>query len=361
MIGDLIHMMPSVAAALGDSSFDTTLDLPKAPRAVVLVIDGLGYEQLVNHYELAPYLSSLIADPLYAGVPSTTATSLTSLATGQSPGQHGLVGYTMRVPGTVQRINALTWDQDVDAVTWQPYSPVLAQIRDRGVSSVGINLAKFEGSGLTQCTQRGVDYVAADTPWDRTEAAVAFFDRVDRGLIYTYEPWLDNKGHGYGIDSDQWREALSGIDRDMRTLRDQLDDQTLLIITADHGMVDIAEDNRFDIDSVPQLRNHVVLIAGEARFRHIYTESGFEHDVADTWEEILGEKAMIKTREEVIGLNWFGEVRDEVRERIGDVVVAAVGDFAMFSSKDFPREMSMTGFHGSVSDAERRIPFLVDM
>lgn len=360
MIGDLTAVMPAIGSALGISKYESKINLPTTKKAVVMVVDGLGYDLLLEHYELAPYLSSLIADPLLVGVPSTTATSLTSLATGVAPGEHGLVGYTMRVPETGVRLNALSWDQRVEPSSWQPYRPVLAEVNDFGVQSVGINLSKFAGSGLTHCIARGVEFVGADTPWERTEATLAFLDNADQGLAYTYEPWLDNAGHGSGTDSRKWRETLRAIDADLRAFRDQLSSDTLLVITADHGMVDVPEENHVDIDAVPALREHVTLIAGEARFRHIYTRPEATEVVKATWQSVLGEMATVVTRDEAISLNWFGNVRDEVLERIGDVLAAANGTYAMFSSVDFPREMSMVGFHGSITDAERRIPFLVD-
>ena len=360
MIGDLSAVMPAIGSALGISKYESRIELPPTEKAVVMVVDGLGYDLLLEHYELAPYLCSLVADPLLVGVPSTTATSLTSLATGVPPGQHGLVGYTMRVPETGSRLNALSWDQQVDPESWQPYRPVLSEVNDFGVHSVGINLSKFAGSGLTQCISNGVRFVGADTPWERTEAALAFLDSTDRGVAYTYEPWLDNAGHGAGTDSKKWRETLRAIDSDLRAFRAQLSNDTLLVITADHGMVDVPEKDHFDIDAVPELRENVTLIAGEARFRHIYTRPNTAEQVKAVWQETLGEMATVLTRGEAIALNWFGDVRDEVLDRIGDVLAAANDTYALFSSVDFPREKSMVGFHGSITDTERRIPFLVD-
>ena len=57
--------------------------------------------------------------------------------------------------------------------------------------------------------------------------------------------------------------------------------------------------------------------------------------------------------------DWFGPVDPQVRGRIGDVLVAALGEFAVFSSREFPVETKMTGFHGSITEPELRIPVLV--
>jgi hypothetical protein len=105
------------------------------------------------------------------------------------------------------------------------------------------------------------------------------------------------------------------------------------------------------------LREDVVMVAGEARFRHIYTRSGAEQDVAARWRRLVGDRAIISTQDELDG--WFGPIAPEVRGRIGDVVVASLGDFAVFSSEDFAIEMKMHGFHGSVTEDELGIPLLI--
>jgi len=71
----------------------------------------------------------------------------------------------------------------------------------------------------------------------------------------------------------------------------------------------------------------------------------------------VGERAIVARREDLS--DWFGPIDPEVRGRIGDVVVASVGDFAVFSSADFPQEFMLRGFHGSVSEAELAIPLLI--
>ena len=99
------------------------------------------------------------------------------------------------------------------------------------------------------------------------------------------------------------------------------------------------------------------LLAGEARFRHLYTRAGAADEVAARWAEALGERAIVRTQAGIE--DWFGPIAAGVRPRIGDVVVAALGDFAVFSSKEFGIELKMTGFHGSITEAELRIPVLI--
>ncbi len=355
----LIHeVLTSVGAAVGDSSFEDVLGLPEAKRYVVLVIDGLGLQQLREHADIAPFLASLSnVEDVAAGVPSTTSVSLTSLGTGLRPGQHGMAGYTCRIPGTNRFLNTLAWDKSIDPVVWQPHRPVLGKLQDSGVVATVVNNPDFESSGLTRCGWRGVSFVGAQTAWERSAAvcdAVAFGDRA---VVYAYESKVDHTGHGHGVDSSQWRTALAEVDQDVRELREQLPADVVLLVTADHGMVDLPLEERFDLVDHVRLRDDVVLVAGEARFRHIHTASGAEKSVAARWRKKLGERAEVRRREDAE--EWFGPLDPLVRARFGDVVVAALGDFGVFDSATMAVELQLRGFHGSITEAERRIPVLL--
>lgn len=351
-------LLPSVAAALGVEGFENVLGLPEAPRYVVCLVDGLGLEQLRDHAELAPFLSGLTnIDDVVCGIPSTTATSLTSLGTGVRPGEHGVVGYTCRVPETGARLNSLKWDQPLDPAEWQPVPTILSRMLQGGVAASSVNQAKFADSGLTLCSQRGVPFHAVESTHERLDVVIDVIETDPRSMTYAYESRLDFTGHAKGCQSQAWRDMLTHIDAELAELRLELPEDCVLIVTADHGMIDLPADGRFDIDSEPALLDGVTLLAGEARFRHLYTRSGAADEVAARWRARFGGRVEVRTREEAE--EWFGPIRQEVRGRIGDVVVAALGDFALFSSEEFAIEMKMIGFHGSISEAELRIPVLI--
>ena len=178
-------------------------------------------------------------------------------------------------------------------------------------------------------------------------------------LTYLYDGDLDWTGHKYGVDSPQWRQQLAAIDAEAMQLREALPDEVRLVVVADHGMVDATSENRIDVDDHPVLRDGVVLLGGEARFRHLYCEDGAASSVAACWAEELGERAVVLAREAAIERGWFGAVAEQVLPRLGDVLVAARDDVGLFSSKDFGYEMSLVGLHGSLTPDEMLIPILV--
>lgn len=354
-----IHqILTSVGAAVGAEGFTDDLGLPEADRYVVLLVDGLGELLLRDHARQAPFLNGLDGiDGVVAGLPSTTSASLTSLGTGLEPGQHGMVGYTVRVPGTTQVLNTLDWKQPVDPLQWQPHRTVLERVAEAGVPTSVVNTARFEHSGLTRSSQRGVPFVGVANPWERLEAVCDQVEATGRAVVFTYESELDHTGHKHGCTSQQWRDVLEKIDGHVRDLRASLPSDTVLVVTADHGMVDLPDGGRIDLDANPALVEDVVVLAGEGRLRHVFTRSGAEREVAERWRAELDDSATVLLRDDTE--QWFGPIAPAVRDRIGDVVVLAQGDTALMSPRLFPVELTLKGFHGGPTDAERRIPVLV--
>ncbi|HET8602991.1 MAG TPA: nucleotide pyrophosphatase/phosphodiesterase family protein [Marmoricola sp.] len=358
-LGDVL---PAIATALGVRAGlpETALVLPPAPAYVVLLVDGLGHELVEQHPDDAPFLHSLLGEhePATAGVPSTTATSLTSLGTALTPGEHGLVGFTSRVPGTDHLLNALMWDKSVDPLEWQPNPTAFARLAAAGVHTTVVSKREFARSGLTLAGQRGADYVGADRVGERNVAVVsAATERPS--VTYVYDGDLDWTGHRYGVDSPQWRAQLAATDAACEQLREMLEPAIRLVVVADHGMVDSPFAGRIDVDDHPELCDGLVLLGGEARFRHLYCEAGAVDDVLATWSEVVGGRALVLTRDAAIGRGWFGPVVAAVRPRLGDVLVAARADFAVMSATAFPYEARLVGLHGSLTPREMRIPVLV--
>ena len=291
-------------------------------------------------------------------MPSTTATSLTSLGTGLSPGAHGLVGFTSRIPGTERLLNALMWDKAVDPVEWQPHPTAFSRLVTAGVAATVVNKRDFARSGLTMAAHRGAEFVGADRVGERIAAVVAA-SAVRPSLTYVYDADLDWTGHKFGVASTQWLQQLSMVDAEAEQMRETLPPHVRLLVLADHGMIDSPDEARVDVDEHLVLRDGVALLGGEARFRHLYCSRGAVEDVVATWRETLGDRAEVLTRDDAVLRGWFGTTDASVLPRIGDVLVACRGDAAIVSTADFPYEKTLVGLHGSLTPAEMLIPMLV--
>lgn len=356
----LADVVPAVASALGvpDHPSVNGLRLPDASSYVVFLVDGLGSELLRRYAHAAPFLSSLIELPATSGVPSTTAASLASLGTGLTPGEHGLVGFTARIPGTDRLINHLTWDKGVDPLEWQPHETAFERLMAHGVAVAAVNKREFAGSGLTLAAHRGAEFIGADKVGERLAAVLSAAGRSP-SLTYMYDGDLDWTGHKFGVASTAWLQQLAMIDATAEHLREVLPSSVRLVVVADHGMIDSPMESRVDVDEHRELRTGVQLIGGEARFRHLYCRPGAVADVLDTWRAHLGDRAVVLSRDEVAAAGWFGSISSSVAPRIGDVVVACTGDTAIVSTVDFAYENTLVGLHGSLTADEMLIPILI--
>jgi hypothetical protein len=356
----LADLSDSLLGSLGVPGAGNPLGLAPASRLCLLLVDGLGWELLRRHRSAAPFLAGLMETGcwLTAGFPSTTVTSLGSLGTARPPGQHGLLGYQVRVPETSLLLNALRWDKAVDPVAWQPGPTVFERCAAAGVQPIRVAAGAFRNSGLSVAAMRGADYRAADTLGALVARTASALADGRRALVMVYTGDLDATGHAWGCTSPAWRFQLAHVDRLAEQLALALPAGTTLYITADHGMVDIPESERFDADAVSDLRDGVALLAGEGRARHIYAEPGAAADVLARWKATLGDSAWVVSRDEAIEEGWFGSVARPAVARIGDVVAAMRGRSAVVATQAEPRESALVGMHGSLTPAEQRVPLL---
>lgn len=363
----LADVVPSVLSAMGAEGFDGPIPLPgDIAGACVLMIDGLGAELLAEYAADAPVLSALRSHPLQVGFPSTTAAGLAAIGTGRRSGEHGLVGYCFRLPGT-GLINALRWRphpwgddlrESAPPEQVQPMPTTFERAASAGIAVSVISGAEFTGSGLTRAVLRGGRYVGVQSLGDL--AASVREAVVGRGFCYGYHGELDLLGHLYGPGSDAWRMQLRQVDRLVESIVSGLPSGGLLAVVADHGMVAVESPEIVDIDDCEALRDGVQDIGGEARARHVYVADGAADSVLAAWRETLADRAWVVSREQAIAAGWFGDrVSDEAHTRIGDVVAAARRSAAMVRRTVEPLESSLIGHHGSLTSAEQRVPLLL--
>ena len=366
--GSLADVLPSALAVLGVPGavdlLGLTPSLAGVRRIAVLLVDGLGWYQIPTAARYAPTLAGLTATvgrPLTSGFPSTTPTSLVSLGTGVAPGAHGVLGFTVRVPGTERVLNHIEWDGDPEPLRWQPVRTQWERARAAGVAVTVVSRPEYAGSGLTLAANRGGDYRGA-AGVDALAATMLAALAAGAGptLVSGYHPDLDRHGHLTGVDSVPWRIAAAEVDALLARLVDGLPPDAALLVTADHGQLDVPAAHRFDLDTDPRLRDGVRVVAGEPRVRYLHVAPGAVDDVVAAWSAVLGPAARVRTREEAVADGRFGPVPEEHLRRIGDVVVTCRGTYAVLATRSEPPAVSrLVAYHGADTAAEMTIPLLV--
>ena len=361
----LADVLPSCLAAIGGEA--NRLGLPPADKSVVLLADGLGAAALKASAGHARTMAPLLTPGATAstGFPSTTAAALASLTTGEAPGVHGLVGYSVLDPAHDRVVNQLTgWDDRLDPETWQRSRTVFERAADAEVPSFAVGVERYRHTGFTRAVLRGAEYRAADSIEERLAEARRILDSTDRALVYVYVPELDKAAHKHGWQSGAWTDRLEELDASVRSFAGTLGSREGLLLTADHGIVDVAPHNHVLIDTDPALLDGIRHIAGEPRCLQLHFEPDATTELRDAvtarWRESESARSWVATRAEAIAEGWFGSsVHPEVAPRIGDILVAARKSLAYYDGRDESGSgRRMVGQHGSMSHDETVVPLL---
>jgi hypothetical protein len=348
------------------------LSLPTVSGAVVALADGLGAAALrasAGHARtLAPLLgqsaTSTNTSTIDAGFPTTTASAIARFTTGVESGRNGMVGYSVLDPAGDHIINQLTGWTGLNPEEWQPAPTLFEKATSQGIVASTIGPARYRDTGFTRAVLRGANYLAAETIADRVETALALLaNRGQKNLIYLYLPELDKIGHSRGSQSTQWTTQLEAIDTAIREFSIRLGKNDGLLLTADHGVLDVPARSHVLFDRTPELIDGIRFVAGEPRCLQLHFEkdasAALRDRVTQVWRSLEGERSWIATREEAITAGWFGTVLPEVAPRIGDLLIAARKNIAYYDSRaSTSRARAMVGQHGSWSPSELQVPLL---
>ena len=356
--------MPSIFSSLGLLTAHDSIGCGESPigREILFLVDGLGLDVLSEYADTAPTLSAMKAHgSITTSFPSTTATSLATLTTGQMPGAHGMMGYTVQVPRSGGRIlNTLKWDERVDPVMWQPVPTLFERATDAGITTTHVAAKRYENTGFTRAVFRGAHYKGANIASDLVAETVAALQKTP-SFVYLYVNDLDSAGHSDGVGSDKWLAALKSVDDLAHALIQKVPRGTRLWLTADHGMINVEEKVVMGLDN--DLLTDIAVIAGEPRMRHLYLSSdsaSAENEVISLWESALGARVTMHTRQSAISAGLFGaQVSRDAAERAGDVIAIAQGNLVLLDPARADKEGAMIGHHGGDSVVETSVPLLV--
>ncbi|QIM18484.1 alkaline phosphatase family protein [Leucobacter coleopterorum] len=335
-------------------------NLPQIRSLVMVVVDGLGYANLKARFGHAPTLARLPQRRIETVTPSTTGAALTTITTGRLPGAHGLVGYRIRHPqlGIVSTLKE--WNGIEDRRSWQLATPLFAAVRDLGARPVAIGRPAHAEGGLTEAILTGADYQAGQHIEDRFAVTSTLVRGQDPVVVYLYIDELDKAAHDQGWQSGAWVRRLEQFDSALDGFMRGLPSGVGVVITADHGIVDVEPHQQILLDSDPERFKDVTEVGGEPRFRSLYLREGTDpKSVARQFQETERGRAWVATRDEAIASGAFGSVATGVADRLGDVIIAARKQVAYYCSHDDPRARAMVGQHGSLSEDERGVPLIL--
>ncbi|WP_082684244.1 alkaline phosphatase family protein [Lentibacillus amyloliquefaciens] len=246
--------------------------------------------------------------------------------------------------------------------------PAVSQyLKDKGVHSTSITDKNFKGSLLSAVHHRGSAFSGYHFTSTIPTLAAGALRESERNFITIYWPGLDACAHQYGPSSNETEDEAYHVDAVLARMVERVKDikgdtnDTLFVMTADHGQVFIDEAQSLNLNSYPELLSKLRMPpAGERRSLYLYPKEGEERDVRE-WAEEKG--ATVFTREEAQAHGLFGdsEMNAELAERIGELIVLPPGTSQWVY--DPPQAKGSLGFfkgaHGGLHEDEMIVPCLM--
>ncbi|MGQ9734354.1 MAG: alkaline phosphatase family protein [Candidatus Bipolaricaulia bacterium] len=355
-------------------------DLRGIRKVVLLVIDALGWEGLQPLLEDKRLIFSRLADekrgpfPLTSVFPATTAAALASLATGLAPAEHGLLGFRLflREFGLVANMLSLSpegfkrpdglFELGLKPGRFFPVKTVFERLAPEVKSFVLLKLA-FHKSGLSRLLYRGAPVRPIINSSDLCVQMRKLLEQGGEGPLFICAYWdaLDGIGHLYGPSKEELQAELRQLSFSLEheffdKLSSQAARDALLLITADHGLVEVRKEEMFSITGHPRLRRGLLLPpTGDFRATYLHLRQG-ERGPIKRYLKRYSDRLTVIDSEEALAAGLFGPskaISDEWRPRLGDLILLARGRGFIFYPYD---DFILKGYHGGLAPEEMRVP-----
>jgi len=390
--GSILNLPSSLCRLLGAPEIGPAPLLPQYTSSlgdgfqcvVLVVMDALSFHRLKRWIANGnlPAWSKLAQDgvlsPLTSITPSTTSAALTTLWTGRSAAEHGIVGYEMWLKEYGLVVNSIlhapmSFQGDAGSLRRAGFTPenflplptLGEHLADHGIQTYAFQHHSIVRSGLSQMFFRNVAVHAFNTPADLW---VNVRDLVEgrstgRQFIWVYWGEVDYLSHLYGPDDERTTEEFSifsaAFERIfLNRLSASARRDTLVILIADHGQVTTRPDPYYDLRSHPSLTRRLhILPTGENRLAFLHVRPGQREAVREyverTWpgQFYFLDSAFAASA----GLFGPGKPHADLPNRMGDLTLLARGEAYLWWSN---KENHLFGRHGGLSPDEMLVPFL---
>jgi hypothetical protein len=351
-----------------------------AKKVVLVLLDALSFSRFKEWMSSSSLENSFLEGgslfPLTSVTPSTTSTALTTIWTGRSPAEHGILGYELFLrefgmvanmithsPAALAKPAGMLYQAGFNPEKALPVPNLGPQLSSAGVETFALLPRHIMYSGLSRMHYPQVDIYGYTTVRDLWHGAKQLFDLPlpNRRLIWIYFDALDALSHQYGPDADQVRTEFLTF---MQSMRDILIDgisapvggRSILMIISDHGQISTPDNPHFDLSKHPSLTNCLHMQpAGEHRLAYLYIRPGQKEAVREyvdrTWPRAF--QTLDSSYALELGLFGPGDPADEARFRIGDqIVLSNANNYLWWSNQPNP----LRGRHGGLSTDEMLIP-----
>lgn len=372
--GSLVDLMASLIRARGGRSthhglgraFEQTV--ANARHVVLLIVDGLGVAQRERYLDSAtasPFLGRHPYRELSSVFPATTAAAVTTLMSGASPAEHGILGWFLNLHdlGLVSAILPTATRTEVPIVgpdfplaeylaIPQPVASIPGPrialthrfiLESRFSGAVGHWTATHATESLTELETRLGELVRRDEP----------------SYCYAYWPAYDGLSHQHGPGSAAALKHLAEIDAMLDRLGEMLlRHNAMLLVTADHGFVDTPPAHQIDLSRIEGLYDDLATLpSGDARAVSLFVRPARLESLRSRLTAFADHFAVIEG-EALLEAGVFGPGihHPALFGRVGDLILLAKGHCALNAPLRGSAPHRMSGNHGGMTEPEMRIP-----
>ena len=375
--GSIANVAASLASGMGAPDIGLAPLTGLAPdrisvyrNVVLLVVDGMGW-QFLRDRAPASYLAANLRQPITSVFPSTTATAITSLTTALTPQQHAITGWYMYLqdiddiaailPFKARGQSVFPDQPRYDPIKHYRFNPVMAKLPRR---KFVINDSRIVDSAYSLATSGN----AARLAYHSMAGMLHSIESVIRSsaedkFIYAYWPEFDAICHAHGSASNEAREHFHLLDQQFEAMvRDLAGENTLIVVTADHGFIDTDAEHLLALEAHPQLQAMLRMpLCGEPRAAYCYLRPGSEQAFESYVEEHLSHVCLAASRDRLLASGVFGrgELHADFSSRVGDYILLARENWVIKDTLEGEQPFTQIGVHGGLSSAEMQVPLIV--
>ncbi len=336
---------------------------------VLIIIDGLGYQlfKKLKEEHAIPFLSSLHSAYITSTFPSTTATALVSFASGLLPSEHGILGFRMFLDRPFTTMNTIFYNIEglentrvpLDEKVFMPEFYIYESLAREGVRVYPFLRKEFIGSSFSKIVYGFMENVPHSDDIDLVVGASKVLDKEGgRRFISLYTPTVDTLSHAYGPYSEEVLAFMRFFDELLDRYLSKYMDNTLFLITADHGHIPTTEEKSIDICKKSGIYKRIIgYPAGEPRamYLNVRDKKEFVKEVENEFGDVV--HVMLRSEVEHKGL-WGGKLKEEFRQRVGDVVLIPKENYYIVCGDNDKNTSFMKGRHGGLSLEEMLVPLI---
>lgn len=371
--GSIVNLMASITQAFGGrcEQYPPLRALPPneltGRNIVLLVVDGLGHDSVIKHCG-GGALGRQLKDRITSVFPTTTATAITTFLTGTAPQQHGITGWFtyFRELGTVlaplpYRPRHGGSAPAIAASALFDHTPVFDLLEARSHVVAPLRIVRSEYNRAHNGTAQLHGFASLGEMFDTIAQILRAGDH--RNYVYAYWPELDRLAHEHGIASPEAVKHLADIDAGFGSFLDRIGGTgTTVIVTADHGFIDVRPDQSIELDSHPALARLLVLpLCGERRVAYCYVRASERTRFADYVSTELDAHVRLEDSATLVDCGYFGlgTPHPRLQERIGDYTLIMKDKAVVKDWLPGETRYAHVGVHGGTSAEEMYVPLIV--